>query len=171
MEPKIAKLIALDLNAIRNKRIEDNLQRLELNRENIKVITGDALLPSTWWDGILFDRILVDAPCSATGVLRRHPDIKLIRQPTDIQTLADQQLSILKALWPLLKPQGYLLYATCSILSSENQNVIEAFLKETPSAVYDPVKVDWGISLTWGHQCLPGQNHMDGFFYAGLKKI
>lgn len=167
-EPNLSELLAIDISEERGKRITENLDRLELNA---KIITADAGQPNTWWDGVLFDRILLDAPCSATGVIRRHPDIKFLRQQTDIANLAKEQFALLKTLWALLKPGGRLLYATCSILPAENSEVVQQFLNQEPSARLLPMNIAWGEVLPVGHQLLPGQNHMDGFYYALLEKI
>jgi 16S rRNA (cytosine967-C5)-methyltransferase len=167
-EPSLSELLALDISEERNLRIMDNLKRLQLKAT---VVTGDASQPKHWWDGQLFDRILLDAPCSATGVIRRHPDIKFLRQANDIAKLAEQQLSLLKNLWPLLKPGGSLLYATCSILPAENAKVIEKFLNLESTASLLPMTIAWGQALALGHQLLPGQNNMDGFYYARIGKI
>lgn len=167
LEPKLKKVIAIDNDAQRVNKIEENLQRLNLKAN---LITGDAANPEEWWDGKLFDRILLDAPCSATGVIRRHPDIKLLRRPSDIATLAEQQLTILNALWPLLKPRGILLYVTCSVLPQENSNVIAQFLEQTANATEIKINTEWGVELTHGRQILPGQDNMDGFYFAKLVK-
>lgn len=166
-EPKLAKLIAIDKDAARTMRIQENLQRLRLTAE---VRVADATFPESWWDKQLFDRILLDAPCSATGVIRRHPDIKLLRQAKDITVLAKQQLTLLNVLWPLLKPQGKLLYATCSILPQENTQIIEAFCRTHTNAHCLPLNLPAGRQTTHGWQILPGENNQDGFFYALLQK-
>jgi 16S rRNA (cytosine967-C5)-methyltransferase len=171
--PNLGELLALDISKERCEKIIENLDRLQINAKekvNVYVIAGDALQPKSWWDGKLFDRILLDAPCSATGVIRRHPDIKFLRQASDIPALAIQQLNLLKTLWPLLKPNGILLYATCSILPAENNEVIEKFLNEESTAALMPFTIDWGQVLAVGHQLLPGQNNMDGFYYARIRK-
>lgn len=166
-EPKLSELLAIDISEERCKRITENVNRLQLKA---KIITADASQPKTWWDGVLFDRILLDAPCSATGVIRRHPDIKFLRQPNDIANLAKEQLALLKTLWKLLKPNGRLLYATCSILPAENSEVIQEFLSQEPTAIPLPMNIAWGQALPVGHQLLPGQNNMDGFYYALIEK-
>jgi len=167
-EPKLSKLIAIDQDKKRLHKISENLTRLQLSTD---LIHGDAARPETWWDKKGFDRILLDAPCSATGVIRRHPDIKLLRQATDIQTLAQKQLALLQALWPLLNPGGYLLYVTCSLLPDENQQIIAQFLSEHPTAQMDPLHTPWGLSVNGGTQILPGTNNMDGFYFQRLKFI
>ncbi len=123
------------------------------------------------WDGEPFDAILLDAPCSGTGVIRRHPDIKLARRHSDVAELAALQARLLDALWPKLAPGGTLLYATCSVLPVENAAQIEAFLSRTPDAVADmPDDLDWGQAAGHGRQLLPTPAGHDGFFYARLRK-
>ncbi len=155
-------LTALDKDQQRLERVRENLQRLKLNAV---LLCGDATRPETWWDGIPFDRILADVPCSASGVVRRHPDIKWLRRPSDIDNFAKQQAQILTALWPLLARGGKLLYATCSVFSTENQQVITAFLKLHKDAVQEPITEHGLIN----GQLLPDAQH-DGFFYALLQK-
>ncbi len=159
---------ALDKDASRRSRIDENLARLRLSAQ---VVTGDATLTDDWWDGRPFDRILLDAPCSATGIVRRHPDIKWLRRPADISKLADYQKRLLQALWPLLAPQGRLLYTTCSVLPEENEGVVQTFLAAHPDAREQVLAVDWGEARVIGRQVLPGQNGMDGFYYACLNKV
>lgn len=153
-----ANVIAVDIDKDRLKRIKENLSRLQLHAD-IKV--GDALNPQQWHNGSQFDRILLDAPCSATGVIRRHPDIKWLRKEADIKVLVDVQYRILNKIWPYLKENGILLYATCSILPEENQQQISRFLVEHTNAILqDEMK-----------QHLPIESGGDGFFYAKIKKI
>ncbi len=166
-EADLAECVALDNDAYRLKRVQENLSRLNLNAT---VLTGDALQPSNWWDGVLFDRILLDAPCSATGVIRRHPDIKLLRTMDDITAIALLQHDLLLALWPLLAPGGRLVYATCSIMPEENDSQIKEFIKHHPDCMYLPQQTKWGHALECGIQILPGENNMDGFFYSVLVK-
>ena len=160
-------LHAIDNNQQRLAKINANLTRLQLKAE---VFCGDALRPDRWWDGQLYERILLDAPCSATGVIRRHPDIKVLRRATDIAALAAQQQAMLTALWPLLKPNGQLLYVTCSVLQQENSAVIEHFLAQQPNAIEQTIQGNWGRPLTVGRQILPGEHNMDGFYFARLLK-
>lgn len=162
------ELTALDQEPSRLERLRDNLTRLHVKA---RLATGDARQPADWWDGIPYDRILVDAPCSATGVIRRHPDIKLLRRDRDIEALAQQQQTILAGLWPLLRPGGRLLYATCSVLRQENDQVIAAFLTHHPDAREEPITALWGRVLPHGRQTLPGEAGMDGFYYATLVKV
>ncbi|MEZ5585041.1 MAG: 16S rRNA (cytosine(967)-C(5))-methyltransferase, partial [Candidatus Competibacteraceae bacterium] len=131
---------------------------------------ADAANPSTWWDGQHYERILLDVPCSATGVIRRHPDIKIRRRATDIATLVAQQQALLTQLWPVLAPGGKLLYATCSILHQENEQLIAAFLATQTDAREVPVNASWGQRRAHGRQILPGEAGMDGFYYACLVK-
>ena len=156
------ELIALDKDAQRLQRVRENVQRLQLNAT---ILCGDAAQPESWWDGNPFQRILADVPCSATGVVRRHPDIKWLRRPADIDGFARQQLAILDALWRLLARDGKLLYATCSVFARENQQVIHEFLQQHDDAQCLPLTLP---NLNEG-QLLPNDQH-DGFFYALLHK-
>ena len=157
-------MTAIDIEEARLVRVNENLQRLNLQA---KVIAGDASKPETWWDGHQYDRILLDAPCSATGVIRRHPDIKWLRKANDIDALAQLQQQILRKTWSLLKPGGTLLYATCSILPQENSEQIEQFLAQATDATLITID-DKTDSIGW--QILPNDASMDGFYYAKLKK-
>jgi 16S rRNA (cytosine967-C5)-methyltransferase len=160
-------VVAVDNRIHRLKRVKENLQRLQYQAECICADVADI---ESWWDQQLFDRILLDAPCSATGVIRRHPDIKLLREESDIANLQQQQRRILDALWPLVKTGGRLLYATCSILPEENEQQISAFLAENKDAKICVIEADWGIACQYGRQILSGQEDMDGFYYALLEK-
>jgi 16S rRNA (cytosine967-C5)-methyltransferase len=166
--PDLAELVAVDISEDRLTRVRENLARAGLTAT---VLAGDAAAPACWWDGKPFDTVLLDAPCSATGVIRRHPDIKWLRQPGDIATLAGIQADILDAVWGLLKPGGTLLYATCSILRQENAEQIAAFLRRTPDAKELPIQAEWGNAQAHGRQVLTGDGGMDGFFYARLSKL
>ena len=159
---------AIDLEPARLRRVTDNLTRLGLNAT---LIAADARDTADWWDGKAFDRILLDAPCSATGVIRRHPDIKLTRQPDDIDALAGLQGEILDALWPLLSVGGILVYATCSVMPAENRDAIEAFLTRTPGARELDVAGAFGLEQSHGRQLFPQLAGHDGFYYAKLVKI
>lgn len=161
------ELTALEIDPLRLQRISQNIQRLG---HEVEVIEGDARNPEAWWSGQKYDRILLDAPCSGSGVIRRHPDIKLLRRATDIEQLATQQHELLQSLWPLLNIGGKLLYATCSILPQENEDVIHAFLEEEETATELNIDVHYGHSRQHGIQILPGEHNMDGFFYACLQK-
>jgi len=156
-------MVAVDKDEKRLQRVAENLQRLGLSAQ---LVVGDAAEPDAWWDGKAFQRILADVPCSASGVVRRHPDIKWLRRRTDIDGFAARQLGILQALWRLLAQDGKLLYATCSVFQQENEQVIAAFLAQQPDACRLPITLP-------GHssgQLLPNDQH-DGFFYALLQKI
>jgi len=166
IQPELEQCIALDIDQSRLQRVTENLSRLQHNAE---VVAGDAANPKLWWDGHLFDRILLDAPCSATGVVRRHPDIKWLRKAQDIDELVKLQAQILEAMWSLLKPGGTLLYATCSILPQENNQQISAFLQKHTDAELSPV-VSGESRERPGRQILPGEQKMDGFYYARLIK-
>lgn len=159
-------LIALDINARRLARTKENLERLGL-KATLK--REDATKPDEWWDGQPFDRILLDAPCSGTGVIRRHPDIKWLRRKSDIPILIKRQLDLLAALWPLLTPGGMILYATCSIFKAENVSVITAFLRSHPDATDQPIEAEWGQRMRVGQQLLPASEY-DGFYFARLLK-
>ncbi|MGH8146432.1 MAG: 16S rRNA (cytosine(967)-C(5))-methyltransferase RsmB [Rhodanobacteraceae bacterium] len=176
-------LLALEREPARAASIEQNLARLGLARApsgavghlptggyRAEIRTGDAGAPDTWWDGRPFDRILLDAPCSATGVIRRHPDIKLHRRAGDIAQLAREQQRLLAALWPLLAPGGRLVYATCSVLRAENEVVIGAFLAQHPDAKPHTLELPAGHSAGNGWQILPGEGGLDGMFYAAVDK-
>lgn len=165
-EPSV-RLLALDIDLKRLARIRENLDRLNLTAQ---LLAGDALQPESWWDGVPFDRILVDAPCSATGVIRRHPDIKVLRKAADIGSLADRQRALLARLWSLLAPGGMLVYATCSILKQENEGVVADFLADQAEARERPIADAWGRPGLQGRQILPGEAEMDGFYYARLGK-
>lgn len=174
LEPRLAQMVALDLDAGRAGRIRENLDRLGLQAS---VLVGDAGDPAGWWDGEPFDRILVDAPCSGTGVIRRHPDIKLLRRPEDIPAFASRQRRLLEATWTLLRPAGRLLYATCSVLRLENAGLLEAFLADHPEAaevsesarIFLPAQPPFagpgpGLALPTGAAAT------DGFYYACIEK-
>ncbi|KOY01885.1 16S rRNA (cytosine(967)-C(5))-methyltransferase RsmB [Pseudomonas nunensis] len=167
-EPALAGVVAVDLEAKRLVRVRENLARLGLSAE---LIAADGRDTATWWDGKPFQRILLDAPCSATGVIRRHPDIKLTRQPDDIAALAVLQGELLDAMWITLEVGGILLYATCSTLPTENTEVIEAFLARTPGARELDLAITAGIKQPHGRQLLAQQGGHDGFYYAKLIKI
>ena len=162
-----SKIIALDNDTDRLKRVQENIERLSI--KNITLFQGKAQTQD-WWDGQHFDKIFLDAPCSATGVIRRHPDIKLLRKPKDISALVALQKDILNNLWTMLKPGGTLLYATCSILKNENENQIAQFLQNHSDAIEEKIMLDWGLETTHGRQQTPCYE-FDGFYYAILKKL
>lgn len=160
-------LLALDADPERLARIGPGLQRLGLRAT---LLAADAGLPDTWWDGRPFDRILIDSPCSATGILRRQPDIRWHRRADDIAGLCAQQARLLDALWPLLAAGGRLVYVTCSILPDENARQIDAFLARHPDARAVPLDARFGRPAGAGRQRLPGDDDMDGFFHAALER-
>jgi 16S rRNA (cytosine967-C5)-methyltransferase len=161
------KVIALDADEKRLVRVTENLERLQLTAD---IVTAEAQDLDNWWNQQEFDRILLDAPCSATGVIRRHPDIKLLRQKTDIETLAALQSTLLHALWKCLKPGGRLLYATCSVLPIENEEVVSEFLTTQDDAIELPIDASWGRARPHGRQLFPQIQGHDGFYYALLEK-
>ena len=167
-EPKLARVLGVDLEAKRLVRVRENLARLGLAAE---LIAADGRDLASWWDGQPFQRILLDAPCSATGVIRRHPDIKLTRQASDISALASLQGELLDALWTTLEVGGILLYATCSVLPEENSDNIGAFLARTPGARELDIDGEFGLKQAHGRQLLPQVDGHDGFYYAKLIKI
>lgn len=165
---KPEQLIALDHDAKRLLRVSENISRLQLDASRLEILAADA---TTWQAPDVLDCIVLDAPCSAIGVLRRHPDIRLLRQSTDIaQTVALQQ-QILKNLWPQLKVGGTLLYITCSILKPENEQQMQAFFAEHANASELKIEADWGIEQAYGRQLLPTSGQGDGFYYCRIKKI
>ncbi len=165
-------LTAIELDPVRLASIHENLKRLRLDAT---VLAADASKPKEWWDGQPFDRILLDAPCSASGVIRRHPDIKLLRRESDIEALAGLQTRLLDALWPLLAPSGRLLYVTCSVLAAENDAVVGDFLARHSDAREDRVLPNYNIrdlmvEKTRGVQVMPGSQGLDGFYFACLER-
>jgi len=166
-QPSVKSLTALDISKERLARIKENLTRLKLDAQ---LVCADASRLDDWWDGNHFDRILLDAPCSATGVIRRNPDIKIHRSAKDIVKLTELQLSLLEKLWQTLKPGGLLLYATCSILPDENTRLVERFCALTTNAEHIEIKANWGIKQDYGRQLLPAENSHDGFYYALISK-
>lgn len=159
-------LLALDSDAQRLQRVEENLRRSQVRA---RIEAADAAKPTVWWDGRPFDRILLDAPCSGTGVIRRHPDIKWLRRDTDMPRMAELQQRLLRALWPLLAPGGVLLYATCSVLKAEGEAVLREFLGTHADARELPIAAEWGEARGIGRRIAPGGS-FDGFYYARLTK-
>ncbi len=167
-QAELSTLYAVDVDGERLQKIEDNLQRLGLQAE---LQQADASQPGAWSEGKLFDKILLDAPCSALGVIRRHPDIKILRRDSDIPVLAETQRKMLSLAWQLLAPGGVLLYATCSVLKQENEQQIEDFLQTHEDAVEIKIAGDWGVERPFGRQSLMLDGKMDGFYYAKLQKV
>ncbi len=163
-----AEIVALEQDPQRLDRIRETLNRQGL--EPARVMAGDASRPVEWWDGQPFDRILVDAPCSGTGVIRRHPDIKYLRREGDLATMTRRQDALLEGLWPLLRKGGRLLYVTCSILPEENAERVSALQDRHPEAAGEALPEKWGFPYGPGRQILPGEHGMDGFFFARLLK-
>jgi 16S rRNA (cytosine967-C5)-methyltransferase len=163
----LGSVLAIDLEPRRLLRVEENLNRLGLNA---KTKATDAADLDQWWNGQPFDRILLDAPCSASGVIRRHPDIKILRKPADIVKLASNQMRLLERLWQTLSTDGILLYATCSVLPEENDQVIAQFMADNADAALLMIEADWGITTDFGRQLFPTINGSDGFYYARLQK-
>ncbi len=161
------KLLALDRDAARLQRVRDTFARLGLQAE---LRCADASTPQNWWDGKNFDGILLDAPCSGTGVIRRHPDIKWLRRARDIASLAERQLDMLRALWPVLKMGGRLLYSVCSTLHAEGEANVARFLQTAPDAEALRIDAAWGEALKYGRRIAPGDGQMDGFYYALIGK-
>ena len=171
-EPLLKKLVAVDIDPHRLNRVRENLSRGNLSAE---VLAGDATAPAAWWDGAPFDRILLDAPCSGLGVIRRHPDIRLRKSPSDIDKLPLLQGRLLEAAWALLGPGGRLVYVTCTVTRSENRDLIAAFLAGNSGASVVPPQAwegwpDLGEADEFGRQILPGEAGADGFYYAALTK-
>jgi 16S rRNA (cytosine967-C5)-methyltransferase len=166
-EPGLSSLVAMDVDGHRLEKVKDNLERLQLRAELVEADAGDI---DSWWDGQPFDRILLDAPCSATGVIRRHPDIKLLRQPEDIVKLSLLQAELLAALWSTLQPGGKLLYATCSVLAAENDAVLEQFIATRKDCRPLPLETSWGLATNCGRQLFPQDNGHDGFYFGLLTK-
>jgi 16S rRNA (cytosine967-C5)-methyltransferase len=171
-EPSLARLVAIDIDPKRLARVRENLVRGGLHAD---LLTGDAGAPDAWWDGVPFDRILLDAPCSALGVIRRHPDIRLRKSPASIDDLPLLQARLLAACWRMLAPGGRLVYATCTVTRSENRGVVAAFLAGTPDAGLIapeswPGWPGFGEGDGFGRQILPGEAGADGFYYAALVK-
>jgi 16S rRNA (cytosine967-C5)-methyltransferase len=163
-----ANLTAVDHHARRMDLVRENFQRLNLHA---RLIIADATEPAAWWDGIPFQRILLDAPCSATGVIRRHPEIKHLRQEQHVHEATQLQQRLLRRLWPLLDAGGILVYATCSIFRDENSTQISNFLAQQSDAGELLADVAWGHGQQHGRQIFPGEQDMDGFYYAVLQKI
>lgn len=167
MQPALGSITALDADEKRLGRLRDALDRLGLAAA---IVHADACDPDSWWDRRPFDRILLDAPCSAAGVIRRHPDIKRLKSPQQLVALQDLQAKLLQANWPLLRRGGTLLYSTCSLLRAENDRVVESFLDQAPDAKLETIRASWGVATSCGRQLLPCRDDTDGFYYATLRK-
>jgi len=164
-------LTAVELNHSRLAQVRENLDRLGFaHSAGLKLLTGDAANPSSWWDGVMYQRILLDAPCTATGVIRRHPEIKWLRTIEQLEQAVLTQERLLQHLWPLLAPGGILVYATCSVLADENVRQISRFMAEHADAEALPLGAEWGRKQDFGRQILPGEEEMDGFYYARIGK-
>ncbi|CAN5635488.1 16S rRNA (cytosine(967)-C(5))-methyltransferase RsmB [soil metagenome] len=168
-DPRV-RLTALDLDATRLERVRQTLVRLGLDTPTTRLLQADAADLAAWWDGTPFDAVLLDAPCSATGIVRRQPDVLLHRRASDLAALVALQGRLLDALWTTLAPGGVLLYATCSILRAENDGAVAAFLARTADAGSEPLGPEFGRVAGAGRQRLPGEAGMDGFFYARLRR-
>lgn len=168
LETADIELDCLDIDSKRLERLESNLERCQ---KSAHIICASADELDSWWDGKPYDRILVDAPCSATGVIRRHPDIQILRTAEEVELLQQTQSSILKNLWKALKPGGILVYATCAILPVENDQIIDTFLTEQSDAKADTILLPFGEKTPYGWQILPGDGGADGFYYAKLLKV
>tara|TARA_B100000029_G_scaffold300261_2_gene293203 strand:- start:249 stop:1550 length:1302 start_codon:yes stop_codon:yes gene_type:complete len=166
-EPKIESLTAIEKDKLRAKKLYGTLNRIGLYA-HVKI--EDIINTDKWWDGKKFDRIMLDAPCSATGVIRRHPEIKLLRTMDEIIEVNKLQTKLLTTLWDTLKDDGMLLYVTCSIFNQENRDLIKDFISNHSICYLKPITKKWGVDTGYGRQVLPGQDNMDGFFYACLKK-
>ncbi|MFT5082515.1 MAG: 16S rRNA (cytosine967-C5)-methyltransferase [Lentisphaeria bacterium] len=166
-EAQLEELVAIELDALRMQRVRENLKRLQLSAS---LIIDDAANTASWWNGMPFDRILLDAPCSATGVIRRHPDIKVLRRESDLIALQQLQMTLLQTLWSALAPGGVIVYATCSILPEENEAVVGKFVNSQEDAIHLPIESNWGLTRPYGKQLFPQIDGHDGFYYARLKK-
>ncbi|GAB1594766.1 16S rRNA (cytosine(967)-C(5))-methyltransferase RsmB [Lysobacter claricitrinus] len=160
---------AIDVDAARLKQVEGAMHRLGFDGR-ARLLAADAADLAAWWDGTPFDAVLLDAPCSATGIVRRQPDVVLHRRESDLDALVALQARLLGALWAAVAPGGVLLYATCSILRDENERQVDAFLSRTPTATATPLDDRFGRESGAGRQVLPGERGRDGFFYARLVK-
>lgn len=162
-----SQITAIDARENRLSKLKANLARLSMS---CRILNEDATTPSSWWDGQLYDRILIDSPCSATGVIRRHPDIRFHRTLADLASITVLQRELLRNLWPLLKVGGKLLYVTCSVMNCENDYSVETLLKTNNNIDVETIQMDCGIPRKYGVQILPGESNMDGFYFCLLKK-
>jgi 16S rRNA (cytosine967-C5)-methyltransferase len=165
-------ITALDISESRMGRVRENLDRLGFtSNTRLKLLTADAANPGAWWDGVRYQRILLDAPCTATGVIRRHPEIKWLRTMDQLEKAVLAQEKLLTQLWPLLEPGGILVYATCSVLADENIRQISRFVTNHADARSPDLEAGWGRKQEFGRQILPGDEDMDGFYYACIHKM
>lgn len=164
------QVVAVDVNARRMRELDDNLKRLGLAC-TVRVEAVEAYAEAALANGESFTRIMLDVPCSALGVIRRHPDIRLRRTPEDVAVAVARQHRLLQALWPLLAPEGLLLYVTCSVLKAENDGVTGQFLAGRTDARIEPIAAEWGLATACGRQILPGMDNMDGFYFCRLRKL
>lgn len=167
----IKQMVAVELEESRMQRVRENLQRLKFDDVDVALIVADACDYKEWWQGNLFDRILVDAPCSASGVIRRHPDIKTLRRESDIEHLVKVQSEILSSAWRMLSEGGELLYVTCSVFKDENERQIENFFSKNKNVAEIKIMADWGEACQYGRQLFPGEQDADGFYFCRLTKI
>ncbi len=165
-QPALSEVIAIDIDSERVERLRQTLDRLQLRARCLAV---DVTQVDAWWDGEPFDCVLIDAPCSGSGVIRRHPDIKHNRQPADVDALCQVQESLLESLWPLVASGGRLMYVTCSVFPEENQHQIRAFMDRHAEAIVEPLPMLKGVDCAEGRQTLPGVHDMDGFFFSMLR--
>lgn len=163
----LSALVAIDCEEERLPRVRENLARLKLKAT---LVHAEAQKLDSWWDGVFFDRILLDAPCSATGVIRRHPDIKLLRRQEDIAALTNLQQTLMQNLWNTLAPGGVMVYATCSVLPEENEKQVEQFVQIQADAIHLPIDASWGVARPHGRQLFPSAGGHDGFYYARIQK-
>ena len=171
LEPKLAHLTAVEKDPERLMMIKQNFERLNLARDHFNLILADVAHTQQWWSGEKFDRILVDAPCSGSGVIRRHPDMKVLREPEDSKNHHQIQVHLLNHLWPLLEKKGLLLYSTCSIFPEENEKTIQEFLQKNADAKVQKCELPLGLAQQYGWQLLPQENGSDGFYYCLIGKL
>lgn len=169
-QPDLLSCVAVDFDAIRLNKVNQNLNRLSLAGKKVQLLSAKAQDLKNTWKEELFDRILLDAPCSGTGVIRKHPDIKLLRREDDIAKLVEQQYQLISSLWEILKSNGILLYVTCSVLPEENSDLVMRFLSQHSDAKEEVIDERWGIACPIGRQILPQIHGPDGFYYARLRK-
>ena len=163
----LRKVVAIEQDEQRYSILEETLARLGIKAE---LVRENACRTGKWWDGIPFDRILLDVPCSASGVIRRHPDIKFLRTPGDIATITGIQRELLSSMWAILNRGGKLIYVTCSVFGAENDDQINYIIEKEDNIKPVEISAEWGVPTKYGRQILPGQNDMDGFYYACLEK-